>query len=438
MLEPNTNTATNADGTQATLPVTDELAIFKEDMKQLLRGALNLPNGHTGHMIKYDYSSVVPPGSLDSGADMWDRVTLLGVTSNYYITTAEGKIVHQNMGYFTKLFAESPAVIDLGPGGNLALDLKSIPTFKAVGGKSYIPIDINEAFAINAADAVHRKNPSVPAAPMHADFTKPRSLNVESPILMMMYGCTLSQFPFSKQGKDSEVTLGELLVNLGDMVDYKGIMVATIDTNTNGPSARNCYTGLHFEQFKRHLWLTAKALIETDPSDDKNYVSVEGNRNANPAHAVVYDPRFEGDGIVHSFFIKKQMTFVIDGERFDIPRGTQIDTGFSKKWSAADVAKAAKKAGWDVVNELIDGQSTVRALVLAGKNVSADQKARAAGKTITAPSRLVPVVVPPPSAEQALASAKSTPPSHEKPASPLEKAAKRILSPFSMPIPVIA
>jgi hypothetical protein len=204
-----------------------------------------------------------------------------------------------------------------------------------------------------------------------------------------MYGCTISQFPFSKQGITGEITLNELLSNLGQMVGYNATLIATVDTNKHGPSAKDCYIGQHFDEFKRQFWATAKTLIETSGNAERNYVTIDGNPLANPIDAIVYVPRFENDGIVHSFFTKKQMAFVIDGEHFIIPRGTQIDTGFSKKWSINEISKAIRKSGWVISNELTDGQSTVRGLVLTGKNTPPEQANRAAGKAITSTSSIL-------------------------------------------------
>lgn len=361
-------------------PQVGEIDSFKNDLKQLFRAALKLPNGRTGHMIKYDYSSIIPPGCLDSGADCWDRVTLLGQKSGYYIPVAEGQTIYRNAPYFSQLFAEPPTVVDLGPGGIQALEMKSGPTLRAVGGKKYIAIDINSVFANNAAHHISRKY-GVPAEAVVQDFSKPYVVDATSPILMTMFGSTITQFPFARAQGDGESTLSELLLNLGNMVDYNAILIATIDANKHGPSAQDCYKGQHFDEFKRHFWRTAKTLVELSADQRNNYAMAGHDPSASMADAVVYAPRYEDGGIVHSFLTQKPMTFVIDGERFDIPSGTRMDTGVSKKWSADEVAHKIEESncGWSVANVLTEGSSTVQALILAGKNVSPEQYARAIG-----------------------------------------------------------
>lgn len=389
--------ASEAPNPQTSVSAEADLVAFKQDMKQLLRGALNLPDGRTGHVMKYAYSSVIPPGHSDSGADLYDRMMMLD--TNYYIPMAEAFLVDCNRDYTRKLFQERPTVIDLGPGGYQALCLKSLPTLKMVQAKTYIAFDINESFASNAASVVRRSRiPGLSADFVHGDFTKPHKLEVDSPILMTMYGCTLSQYPLLDGGKTGEVTLTETLRNLGEMVEHKAIMFAAIDTNKHDISARNCYRGPHTDEFMRHFWLTAKTLVESSADSDKNYVSVIGDRLADPATAVIYDPRFENGGVTHTFYTKRHMTFVIDGERFEIPAGTHIDAGFSAKWSAEDIKKQVRLAGWEIVKELTDGQSTIRHLVLAGKNVSDEQKLRASGKASNGQSRQQLVALAPASA----------------------------------------
>lgn len=356
-----------------------DLRAFKDDLKTHLRGMLGQPGGSMGHMVKYLYSSVLPEGADDTGADLWNRVLMHD--KDYYIPDAEGKIIVRNNGYFKQLFAERPSVVDLGVGDMHALILKSIPTLKAVNAGSYVGFDINESFAVNAANIVKMSMPGVNSRSVHGDFTKPHKVDVDAPILMTMYGCTLSQFPLEKKGATTgETTLGELLTNIGNMVGFNAIMIATIDAQTHGPSARECYTGQHMDEFQRHFWRTVKTLLESDDPANNN-LKIDGSLTANPADAVVYAPRFEGSGVVHRHLTQQQMSFTVDGEKFGIPCGTRSDKGVSEKWGVvADVAKASKKAGWTLVNELSTGTSTVRALVLAGREVSEDQKLRAAGK----------------------------------------------------------
>lgn len=371
-------------GGQGFSPDVNVFATFKGDFKALMLGARGQAGGRTGHMIKYDYSSIVPAGYSQSSADLWNVVTMLGNTSGYYIPTAEGNIVHRNLDYFANLFVdESPTMIDLGPGGSYAVELKSARTLKAARAGTYVSLDINGEFAINAAELVKRLVPGIEAKVIHGDFTKPQKLGLSGPALMTMYGCTLTQFPRHRSISQDETSLVELLENLGDMIDYNGFLVATIDTNKHGPSARDCYTGQHFDQFKRNFWRTAQHIIGMDSN---NRLIIDGN--VDPAEAFVYDPRYEDSGIVHSFVSKRTIIAQIDGENLSTAPGSLFDTGFSEKWDVEDIERPIKKTGWKIVNELDDGKNTVRAVVLAGRNTPPDIVVRA--KSAAAAGRIKP------------------------------------------------
>jgi hypothetical protein len=161
------------------------------------------------------------------------------------------------------------------------------------------------------------------------------------------------------------------------MIDHNGLLVATIDTNRHGPSVEDMYTGQHFRAFKLNLWRTAKAIVESAPG---NMLAIAGEDTSDFADAFKYVPHYDEahGGIVHSFITTKQIMakFYGDSPLF-IPPGTRIDTGYSQKRTVKEVAEAAEEAGWQLVAELGDGMSTIRAVVLAAKNTSSDLIARA-------------------------------------------------------------
>ena len=361
----------------------DELVAFKQDWKELMRAALGLEGGRSGHVMKYFYSSLGSP----SGAKLWDN--LVKYDKDYYIPADEADIIQRHEDYFDHLFGVrdgkiGPVMIDLGPGGIHSVNLKSIPTAEAVRASAYVAIDYNSKFAEDAA-ALMNQTLGIEAWRDRGDFTKRVRLQDElqeiigdAPILMTMFGCTLSQFPFKQEpGGTGEATFHETLKNLGEMTGFNSILLATIDANLDSSSAERCYRDEHVNRWYRHIWMTAKLMIESSHDKKNNYVLVDGDAHANPADFVAHLPRYENGRIAQSYMTRVPMTFVIDGEKFRLPKGTEVVAAPSEKWSVPRVIEGLKGTGFTLVNDLTVQGSTVHALVLAGKNVSQEQIERA-------------------------------------------------------------
>lgn len=348
---------------------------FTNDLWTLFQGVLREPGGKSGHMIKYDYldtrTRYRPHAGLESGASLWDRVFRLGPTSKYTIPENEAVIIDRNSSYFSALFPEGVTICELGPGGNYAVQNKTLPVVNAIisngieSNYSYIGFDQNRQYAESAAGRISQDYPGIDTKAVHSDFTLPYQLNNAGPTLFMMWGLTITQFPFVQNG---EKTLADLLKNLGDMANYNGLLIATIDTNQYPAGARDTYTGEHFREFKLQLWRTAKKIIESTPGN----LFMAGNDNEDPADSFEYVPRFEKarGGIVHSFLTNKSVTLRVGGRTLTIPQGSTLDTGYSEKKTVREIESAVQDTGWEIVHELTDGQSTIRALVLAAKNTS--------------------------------------------------------------------
>jgi len=361
----------------------EEMQTFRKDLLSLLKSGskkTDIPV-FEWDLIKYLYSSV-PTYELDSGADLWARVIKLG-KKYYYPPTDEARLIDDSRDYLKGLFKTQPTVIDLVPGGYDSLEGKTLPTLKAVNPKNYIAFDHNSTFAYNAADFVKKNFHLGNSSFVHGDFTKPHDLKTTAPVLMTMYGCTLSQFPLSKTVGSAlgSTPLKSVLKNLGEMVDYDAVFIATIDSN-DGEGATECYIGPYMAKFMINLWDTVKTLLELNPNDKNNFVCVEGNKRSRPSEAFKYDPYFNGRGVVHSFFAKKEMDFVINGEQYSIPRGAQIDIGFSERWPVDAVVQETRGTGWSLAKVLPCAQSSISALVFAGKNVSEEQLLRAKGEVL--------------------------------------------------------
>ena len=331
---------------------------FKHDLKVLFGAIAKADLGQPTHvhMVKYLYSSVVPQACLYSGIELGDAV-FSGKDNNYDLPRLEAEFLNSNAKKLSKLIVPHATHVSLGPGSYNPVTDKDIPMARLVRADRYVAVDINQEQSERAAQLVEGKL-GILSSPINADFSKPFFLPeglADAPKLITMFGGTIGQYAVGGKHYRGEVPLSGLLENIGRATNYKGVLLATIDS-AEGQKAEDAYKGKALSIFMKNLWRTAAEVI-----CDQNFNH----------QAFDYTPRYDAKmrAIVHSYTLSEAVTANIDGQEFAAPKGAVIDVGYSQKLPPSKIEEACKKSGWVPLESDFDYHgSPLRAIVCVGKN----------------------------------------------------------------------
>jgi L-histidine Nalpha-methyltransferase len=259
----------------------------------------------------------------DAGSQLFEDITRL---PEYYPTRAETEILQARADEIAELIGPDRAVVEFGSGSSVKTPL----LLSAIAPSAYVPLDIAGDFLRASSAALSAKFPGLPVLPVEADFMRRVELPAEIaglPKLGFFPGSTIGNM-IARTGTDllrtMRATLGEgalLLIGM-DLVKDEGVLLAAYDDAAGVTAAFN-------------LNLLARINRELDGDIPPNAFAHEARWN---------DPFAR---IEMHLVARRDVSFTVSGERFDMSAGTSIHTENSHKFTKRSGQMLLAAAGWE-------------------------------------------------------------------------------------------
>ncbi|GEM_PF-4430386 len=319
---------------------------------------------------KFLYSPRVPSGFYQSGAEIAENLFSGISDTSYNIPASEVSFLERNIKALQNFFSiarkskkNGIVHVSMGCGPYPSISSKDLIFARACEAQEYIAFDINAGFALSGASLIQQRIPTLTAKYIVGDFTKPFDLTSYTNnklVVMTLFGDTIGQHPISYKNDNGlfsqSVSLEKLLVNFGKATNFEALLLATVDSETDPPSAEAKYQGRGMKKLMHALWGTAK--------------EITGDRNFNPqafTYRAEYDQKMKAVLFVHTATQCTSLT--IDGIQYSIPKKTEVVIGCSQKTEPKDLESSWINAGWNQVQFPFNYDSTTRAILLAGEKI---------------------------------------------------------------------
>jgi L-histidine Nalpha-methyltransferase len=266
-----------------------------------------------------------------AGSQLFEKITRL---PEYYLTRTEISLLEAHGRELAALAGAGRVVVEFGSGSSSKTPL----LLREAAPAAYVAIDISGEFLRRATEELAARFPDLPVVPIEADFLTPIALPrrfVGQP--------ALGFFPGS--------TIGNLTPDAA--VDCLRAMRRTL-----GPGGRLL---IGFDRVKDRETLLAAY-------DDRAGVTAEFNLNllrrinrelggdlpvADFAHAACWNDRWER--IEMHLRARRDLSFSIRGQRFEMDAGETIHTENSHKYSPEAAKLLLRASGWEELRSWSDG-----------------------------------------------------------------------------------
>ncbi len=306
----------------------------------------------SGHMSKWLYSVPMFEGDKACGANVWaEMVEISKHGGDYYVFHEEKQIIKNALPKIKEIFVPNSRLVDLGPGSIDALTDKIIPILQGIGSNicEYTAVDVcNKILKMAELEVSKRfcflKTSSICKDFFNEDFTYGDLVNNE---VAVIFGLTLYNMSIDPRIKYlPERMLTSWLINLKNHSKDNSYLVVTQDTNNDYKSLNLAYRAIekYFYPLLHRISRDIYIYGEFDP------------------YAFTMEVDFFPDtqACAMCFIPQKNMSFEIDGEKFNINKGNRFYFHNAFKFNVETFKQSANRAGFDIVHtEKSQGNSCV-------------------------------------------------------------------------------
>ncbi|AFY69513.1 methyltransferase [Thalassoporum mexicanum PCC 7367] len=255
-------------------------------------------------------------------------------TSEYYVTRTEVKILQQNNAEIAEYIGDRALLIEYGSGSSpkihALLDALHAPV-------AYMPIDIEKAHLLDAAEKISHKYPNLDVVAIVADYTKQLHLpQIEGAHQKVVF------FAGGTIGNLNPKQAIALLSQARQLVAPAGGMLVGVDLKKDPNRLHAAYNDAQGITAEFNLNILANINRELNANFDLDCFS----------HYAFYNPT-EGRIEMHLVSLKAQ-TVIVAGQEFAFKAGESIHTENSYKYSLDDFKYVAQAAGFTLRKTWLD------------------------------------------------------------------------------------
>lgn len=268
------------------------------------------------------------------GAKLFEQIC---ETEEYYLTRTELGILRHNMDAIAARIGPGALVIEPGSGSGLKTRLLLQGLDEPAG---YVPVDLAREQLAHFATSVVREFPELEVKPVCADFTD----DYEVPVCNRVVGTRVCYFPGSTIGNFKPAVAVKVLKHLADLCDDDGGVLIGVDLKKDRTTLESAYDDA--QGVSREFAL--------------NYlVRLNGELGAGfPVEKFGYEaPYNETEGRIEMALVSLcDQSVSINGSRVRFKNGERVHTEYSYKYTLAEFAALAEKAGLHVKQTWTDSQ----------------------------------------------------------------------------------
>lgn len=309
-----------------------------------------------GHMGKWQYLEPMSANDPCRGNELWDIWENLSQEGN--MLNRQKKIIKDSVAEMVALTGSTAMLIDLGPGGEHAVQSNTIPFVKSYDEnlRFYASVDMNADFAAWSAEQVLRGNRTIQTYSFNQDFygenlSFPPAISVTA----LLFGGTIGNFQAPQNTSDAIALMANQIRKL------KRTM----------PAGTFIFIGLEATQDAALLYgdydHPAHAAYEINVMYGIKRDLIPEEKGFDPS-AWKYSMAWWPDAFqfCHIAEATKDQNFYMNGISFDFPKGKQLVIDNSFKFPILAMQRATQIAGSRYIRAFSDsdGRMVVHALAL--------------------------------------------------------------------------
>lgn len=262
----------------------------------------------------------------EKGARLFEEICKL---DEYYIPRCEAQIMKRHIADITGMIGPQICLIEYGCGDckkvQFMLDHLEVPLI-------FIPIDISKKQLIEVTDNLVFEYPEIEILPVCADYTH----NFKLPDYKSNVKKRVIYFPGSTIGNFDPPAALQFLQHMADTCQRGGVLIIGVDLKKDPIVLHNAYND-------------SKGVTAAFNLNILQHINREMEADFNPhffKHYAFYNPLF-GRIEMHLISLREQIIH-IDNKSIKIAEGESIHTESSYKYTLAEFAHLAARAGFEV------------------------------------------------------------------------------------------
>lgn len=314
-----------------------------------------LGNQH-GHMGKWQYLEPKFADDLCRGNELWDIWENLSQEGN--MLNRQKQIIKEQIKDMTALTGPISRLIDLGPGGEHAVQNNTIPFINSYSDalRLYVSIDMNEDFSAWAAEQVKRTYPSIHAEGINEDFYGDNlTFSSDLPTAVLFNGGTIGNFQAPQNTPDAISLMAAQIKKLKRNLPRNSTMFIGLEATQDPELLYGDYDHPAHADYEINVMYG----IKRDLIPDKN--------GFNPAawkYSMAWWP--EAFQFCHIAEATEAQSFYMSGIKFDFPKGKQLVVDNSFKFPVLAMQRAVQLAGGKYIQPFtdFDGRMVIHSVTL--------------------------------------------------------------------------
>ena len=314
-------------------------------ISKLEKDAVELFSGKiSGNLWPYLYGTPQDANDSVRGGILYNE--MLEGEKDYYLYKYEAELFQTKGHLLTSLIGSNATFIELGPGSEQSIRLKTLPLLRSCSNLSgYVGIDISQSFVDKVLKVIRSELPDISTDGIQQDFTQLESLpEFEKPVILFK-GSTIANL------RKDEVPV--FISGIKELVGKKHYLLLVHDANQDEISLMKAYDTPKMAVFMENIMCRVHRDVSTVGMEPK---------------AFLYKPEWEPDNhdLKHVLTATKAQKFDLRGQTVEIEEGQTIHTLSSFKYPIEVFQKMISAAGYQSIDVIQDQSTRMAAHVFQG------------------------------------------------------------------------
>lgn len=297
----------------------------------------------SGNLWPYLYGDPLDDNDLVKGGILYN--TMLETEKDYYLYEFEAELFQSKGKAITSLLPSNATFIELGPGSEQSLRLKTLELLKNCKDlKGYIGIDISQSFLDKGLEVIRSEFPNILLQGIQQDFTQLESFPAFENSVIFFKGSTIANLK-----KDEVPVFIEKIRSLAAKNHY---LVLVHDANQDEASLMSAYDNVGVAKFMENIMCRVQR--DVIPELD--------------CQAFRYKPEWHSSSfdLKHVLIATKDQEFNFKEKIVKITQGQKFHTLSSFKYPTEEFKKMLILTGYKPIDVFLDSSERMAAHVFQG------------------------------------------------------------------------
>lgn len=298
----------------------------------------------TGNLWPYLYGTPEDENDPVRGGILYNE--MLEGEEDYYLYKYEAELFQTQGGHLTSIMGANLTFIELGPGSEQSLRLKTVPLLRTCSQlEGYLGIDISQSFLDKGLAVIRSEFPDISIQGIQQDFTQLENLPTFDKSVLLFKGSTIANL------RREEVPV--FISQIKNLMPKGHYLLLVHDANQDENSLMKAYDNTGMAVFMENIMHRLKRDLHIDDMD---------------AQAFRYKPQWDpkGHDLKHVLTATKGQTFDVQGTPINIENGQQFHTLSSFKYPVEVFQNMLSLTGYKPIDFCIDKSKRMAAHLFQG------------------------------------------------------------------------